>query len=90
MNDGANEAVDAFLLKGKLECLREFQRALQRIARLPWWRAWRAPEMAERALHWGPYWDRGFTTDTSPKCLLAYYVRIAWRWAADTLTRRRR
>jgi hypothetical protein len=73
----ATDAVNKFLDKAKEECLYEFQRTLQHISKLPFWLSWRSSQMAEEALHWGAYWDKGFPgNDTSPKTLLAYYLRL--------------
>ena len=37
-----------------------FERALRRIARLPFWGRWRAKRIAQEALGIGPYWNKGF------------------------------
>jgi hypothetical protein len=76
----AREITERFLAKGKEECLQNFQLALQKIAHLPFCMGWRAQQIAEEALGWGPYWSKGFVKDDrSPKTLTAYYWRY-FRW----------
>ena len=81
--------VERFLDQAKREALDEFQKALQRISKLSVWWAWRAPQIAEEALHWGPYWDKGYGKfpggDGSPKSLSSYYWRTFRRWAFESL-----
>lgn len=57
----AKEAVGDFLAGAKAQCLDEFERALRKIARMPWWkRLWLASDVANEALGTGKYWNKGF------------------------------
>ena len=81
-DDEAKDACDfiqGFISNAQLRALDRFSHALERIANLPWWKSWRAQQMAEEVLGWGPYWSKGQDPDTSPKSLVEYYRRW-FRW----------
>lgn len=51
----AKEVVGGFLTDAKRKVHKEWEMALYKIARLPWWQSWQANDIAAEALGIGKY-----------------------------------
>lgn len=62
--------------KSHKEFYNEMEYTLYKIARLPWYKSWRGPQIASKCLGIGVYWKH----DGTPKSLLGYYfwTMISW------------
>lgn len=58
--DEAERVTDRFIESAKVQCLRDYEAGLYRIARLHWWELWTARRIAQQTLGIGPYWDSEF------------------------------
>ena len=74
----AKEVVELSIYDAKMHCLRSHELALYKIVNLPFWKLWRAKQIANEALGTGLYWCKGLQDgqDRSPKSLCSYYTRM--------------
>jgi len=53
----AKRVVTHLVDDAKRQALRDYEAALYQIVHLPWWKCWRAKDIADRALGTGKYWN---------------------------------